>query len=378
MSEVWEKQLQRAIGISSPLRIRVDYPDGTHQELELDRPCAVVGRGTGCDIFLNHETVSFRHAYLQVLAGRVACFDLFSINGVRIPGETPTCWMTPGVPVQIGEPKLTLLPGVWRPPLDALPSPFDARVKEDQRSFGILPEVELVMANKSLQGVSWPINRALSFVGRDERCRITCVDERVSRIHCALLLLPSGLWVVDLLGKGGTWVNEQQTSGAWLGPDSLLRIGQYQMQVHYRSEPAALPPPSAQSVAFQTKQHEVFIVEWDGDTLIVNPQGESGSFRYQSLQLESNAVLTLLKARGFRNLVVDFSRVHVVGSIILEAVSQFCRATGGVAVLCGASEDQAHALRETHLTSLWPLFSTREEAVRKLRRDAKADPPKGN
>lgn len=377
MADRWEKLLQRAIGVSSPIRVRIDSPDGSQETVEIDRPCAVVGRGNGCDLFLSHETVSFRHAYLQVLAGRVACFDLFSVNGVRFPNENNSCWLTPGIPVQVGEPKLTLLPGVWLPPQELFPNPFETRVREDQCSFGILPDVELALTNKSLQGMTWPINRALSFVGRDERCRITCVDERVSKVHCALLLLTSGLWVVDLLGKGGTWVNDKQVSGAWLGPDSILRIGQYQMQVRYLSEPAALPPPTAQSVAFQTRQHEVFVVEWDGDTLIVNPRGESGSFRYQNVQMESNAVLTLLKARGFKNLIVDFSSVLLGGSIILEAVSQFCRATTGTAVLCGASDDQAHALKETHLTSLWPLFQTREDAVRSLRKHAIANRPAG-
>jgi predicted component of type VI protein secretion system len=49
-------------------------------------PC-VLGRHTGCDLFLGHPMVSRRHCALSLRDGRVWVEDLGSRNGTRLNGQ---------------------------------------------------------------------------------------------------------------------------------------------------------------------------------------------------------------------------------------------------------------------------------------------------
>ncbi|MEZ6067949.1 MAG: FHA domain-containing protein [Planctomycetaceae bacterium] len=197
---------------------------------------------------------------------------------------------------------------------------------------------------------------------------MTCAEETVSKVHCSLVLLPSGLWVVDLLGKGGTLVNDEPVRHRRLKEGDELHVGRYRMQVHYESPPAMLPPPGVEKVAFITRLHRCFRVEWDGDTLIVIPQGRSRDFRYQDIQREASAVVSILKTAGFENVLIDFSAVRLCGSLIIDSVTQFCRAVRGAAALCCCSQEQLSSLADLNLINLWPCHATRADAIHSLRR----------
>jgi hypothetical protein len=47
----------------------------------IGHPSVLIGRGNDCDISLQDPTVSYRHAYLQLLDGELFCFDLKSRSG---------------------------------------------------------------------------------------------------------------------------------------------------------------------------------------------------------------------------------------------------------------------------------------------------------
>ncbi|MCA9053576.1 MAG: anti-sigma factor antagonist, partial [Planctomycetaceae bacterium] len=155
---------------------------------------------------------------------------------------------------------------------------------------------------------------------------------------------------------------------------SMLQIGPYRLQVRYLSPPAALAPPRADHAGFLTKLHKIFPVAWDGDTLIVAPQGKSREFRYQDVQLETNAIITILRTHGFRNVLIDFSGVKLSGSLVVDSITQFCRAAAGIAAICSCSPEQHAALRDLNLISLWPCYPTREDGLRAIRTAAMAAP----
>src|SRR5205085_8222167 len=71
----------------------------------------------------------------------------------------------------------------------------------------LLPAMMLEFANGLTRQPRWRLSRVLTLVGRASSCKLQLADPTVSRYHCALLGMPSGLWVVDLLGKEGTRVN---------------------------------------------------------------------------------------------------------------------------------------------------------------------------
>jgi pSer/pThr/pTyr-binding forkhead associated (FHA) protein len=375
MSQSIQEQFGRALGVRRGLRIAVTGPDGATVEAAVDRPCAVIGRGEDAHIPLSDQTVSFRHAYLQAIGNRLMCVDLFGPNTVRFDDSAQHGWISSRRPFRVGVYRVSVQDEGWEHADGSIRSPLECKTRDDTGSeYGVMPEVELRLLNQGMEQMAWPLNRVVTLVGRDERCRIACADESVSKAHCSLIHLPTGVWVVDLLGKGGTRIDEAPVSVGLLQPNSVLQVGRYRMRAIYQSPPAVLPPPTVERVEFLTRLHRIFKVTWDGDTIIALPQGRSREFRYQDIQVEANTIITALRTQGFRNVLVDFSSVKLTGSLIVDSITQFCRAAPGQAALCGCSPEQYSALRDLNLISLWPCYPTRGEAIRAFRTASAAAP----
>ncbi|MEW4530559.1 FHA domain-containing protein [Maioricimonas sp. JC845] len=396
--EQWESldMLRHATGADRPLRFALQGPAGGPPDyIELDRPYALVGRSPQCDIHIDSKEIAYRHAYIQVYAQRVWCVDLFSAGGVVWDGPPTHGWLSPEHKLKIGKYTLQLFDDGWK--FDgSLPAPTDLKPhKMSQPEFGGFPKVDLELLNKQFGGHSWPINRILTLLGRDDRCRITCTDREISRVHCGLLMLPSGLWAINMLGRGGIAVNGRQRECTLVGNGHELSFGPYNIRAVYRQGEASPPdpvtpestppapapaPPQAPMTAssqsgtqlpspeFLTRQHQIFSVEIEGDTVVVTPKGDTQRFMYRDIQLEANRVKDVLTTYRYQNLIVDFGRVDLVGTIIIESLTGFCRSVKGQAVMCSASEPMKESLQSMNLTSIWPLYETREEAVSALNR----------
>jgi hypothetical protein len=62
----------------------------------------------------------------------------------------------------------------------------------------------------------------LTLIGSAADCQVRLLDPGVSNYHCAMVHTPSGLWVVDLMGQGGTAVNgEKVRSAPWMEADEV-------------------------------------------------------------------------------------------------------------------------------------------------------------
>jgi hypothetical protein len=363
------------VGAPRPIRLAVRGPrGGPPDEVVIDGPYGVIGRGAGSHLCLEGDDVGYRHAYLQVIGGRILCVDLLSRRGLEWDGATPGPWLSPEHRLRIGSYTLQLYDDGWS--FDSeLPSPLDFRPRSEQRpEYGVLPEVQLELAAGSGAGKAWPINRVLTLIGRDERCRITCSDDQISKVHCSLLLAPSGLWVIDLLGRTGVRVNGRQVPFAYLPHGSEFQIGKYKLRAVYAQvtqQPSIDSGPMSQddrrsAAAFLTRHHQVFPVEIDGDVLVVTPQGDIGEFYYQDIHLESNQIVRLLQAHRFSSVVVDFRQVDLVGSIVLDSVATFCRNARGGATMCEAGPELLSVLETMNFPSIWPHFATRAAAIRAL------------
>ena len=376
--------LRYASGQIEPLRLVVS--DGHGQVVskhEITNPFAIIGRGSNCDLVINEEAVAYRHVYLQVFANRVACLDLMSVNGTQIEPPAASHWISAEHRFRVGTHWIHLEGDYWLAD-QSLPSPLDFKTRDDQRAeYGVLPKAELQLLNTSASGRLWPINRVVTLIGRDERCRITIPDERISRVHCSLLLLPTGLWVIDLLGKGGIKVNGQPVRCSALPQGSQLQIGDYLVSVHYPEiihaqglaqaasslpTPPPAPPQSIgkQSVQFLTSQNRIFKVETWGDTLIVIPMGDVQNYKYHDVHIETGRVNELIYGHGYRKLIVDFSQSRLVGSLILDAITNFLRKATDKAVFCGASPEMHQSLTDLRLLTIWPLYASRHDALRAI------------
>jgi anti-anti-sigma regulatory factor len=251
---------------------------------------------------------------------------------------------------------------------DGLKPPLEFRPRDEQRpEYGVLPNVELELLNTPHKGTKWPINRVITLVGRDERCRITIVDERISRVQCALLLLPSGLWVIDLLGKGGIQVGGQTCRCALLTIGMEMTIGQYQLVAHYpqiaANQMQAHPFSQGDGADFLVRPNKIFQAEFYHDTLIIVPIGDSESFFFQDIHIEASRICDLITQRGFNHVVIDFSRLSRIGHLYIEGLMAICRTSPGRAALCGANSTTYETLQIMPLGRLYHHYATRQEAL---------------
>jgi pSer/pThr/pTyr-binding forkhead associated (FHA) protein len=400
-------RLREALGVTQPIRLAVSSESQPRPDyIDIEDSFALLGRGAGCDVVLPDPAVSFRHAYLQAFGDRVLCVDLLSASGIQWDGPYQQGWLTPAHRLQIGSSRVQLLDDGWNAEAPDWRSPLECKTREHNvKAYGQLPDVHLELSNRKLKGMTWPINRVLTLLGRDPRCRITCGDERISRVHCSLLLTPVGLWIIDLLGRGGITVNGQRLAVALLQEGDELVVGQYRMKAVYESPPeaaveepaapgdttefpvaaAAVPrpaaarqrsaPPTTRAVAaphvaslpapeFLTRNNRIFPVEFVGETIIVSPRGGIRNAPYQQMQLEANIITQLLQTRpGLKNVVVDVGATDAMDSIIISCVSMICRSARHKASICHCSVAMLDVLTDMSLTKVWPYFETRQDAL---------------
>jgi pSer/pThr/pTyr-binding forkhead associated (FHA) protein len=217
---------------TGPLQVAVESGAGSSQHL-LDQPFAVIGRTPRCDLVLNDEEVSRRHAYLQILGGYVYCFDLHSRTGTRWnrDPELRSAWLFRDEAVAVGPFQVRLVRGGREAaaPAVTLGSPLEAGGVHD----ALLPEVLLEFSSPSAPHLAWLMNRRLVLVGSAADCRIRLRDADVSSVHCSLVRTPSGVWVVDLFGRSGILINGVAARTARLDEGDELQVGKTTIRIRY-------------------------------------------------------------------------------------------------------------------------------------------------
>lgn len=242
----------KACGATGPLTIEIEGPgyDGAERR-QFTQPYVVVGRDERADLVLDHDLVSRRHAYFQVLKGHVFLIDLESREGTVL-GAAPieSGWVAPGQVVQIGPFALRFAaPETGNAPPDAnadsIPTLNPLAAKSPPHDH--LPPVALEFQTQSSGHSIWRMTQITALVGRSPRCKVRFLDSDVSKFHCALVRTPRGLWVVDLLGRGGITVNETPTRSAALGPADVLGLGKMLVRANYDAKPGPVGLPQRQT-----------------------------------------------------------------------------------------------------------------------------------
>jgi pSer/pThr/pTyr-binding forkhead associated (FHA) protein len=234
-------------GAAGPLRLGcgpVGQPP--EQARAFETPFVLVGRDERNDLVLAHQAVSRRHAYLQLLGGRLFCLDLKSRFGMRLGGEhKPSGWLGSG-PLVLWPYELTL--DAPRPPDGPEPpDPLTTRTLDPEG----LPEVVLETHNGSVKRARWRMTRALALAGQHPACKLHFIHPTVSAFHCAWVRTPGGLWVIDLLSRAGVLVNGAPVRWTRLGDGDRVQVGQYEVLVRVKPPPAARPAarPAAETPA---------------------------------------------------------------------------------------------------------------------------------
>jgi pSer/pThr/pTyr-binding forkhead associated (FHA) protein/anti-anti-sigma regulatory factor len=219
-------------------RLAVTAPDESQPTVQVvNGPFALVGRTEGCTCRFNHPAVGRRHAYLQALYGRIYCIDLGSGGGTLWDNSPrPGGWIDPEDVIRIGPYQVRLIDtmglGAGSEELSTDFNPLDRYAGD----VGPLPKTVIQVRGAGRHG-HYTISRPITLVGTSPSCKLRLGDKSVSSIHCSLVWLRDGLWVVDLAGKGGTNVQGKPVRCAKLVEGDRLRIGKFLMRVHYPSEP---------------------------------------------------------------------------------------------------------------------------------------------
>src|SRR5262249_46003495 len=169
-----------------PLELEVLEPGKPRvQRRRFLQPALLVGRDEQCDLCLNDPTISRRHAYLQVIGGRVFFIDLGSVTtGIRTEsGWVLSGWLDPGQQLRLGGYTVRLAPFAMNP--IRLPSaserswnPLDRQMARSDTDRGWFLEFDR-------DHPPWRLNRVLTLVGRAANCQLRIHAESVSRYHAA-------------------------------------------------------------------------------------------------------------------------------------------------------------------------------------------------
>ncbi|MBY0230972.1 MAG: FHA domain-containing protein [Gemmataceae bacterium] len=220
------ESFHEAVGLDGPLSLTVVGPtDADRHVVRLPGPFAVIGADPRCDLVLADERVSGRHAYLQVLGGRLYALDLGSRTGVfqghsRISGA----WLRADEFLRIGPYHIRC---AFTPAAGAASEGFPPEDPVGERIAGLagLPQLSADIALDGSVRTQWRVNRCLAVIGRSSEARLKLHDLSVSNFHCCLVTTPSGTWVVDLRSREGTRSNGAMISSAPVREGDALGIG---------------------------------------------------------------------------------------------------------------------------------------------------------
>jgi pSer/pThr/pTyr-binding forkhead associated (FHA) protein len=238
------KVFLEACGLSTPLTLECDdpgLPAASSIRHDHGLPFVIVGRDPSSDFHLNDPLISRRHGYLQVIAGRLYCFDLGSRSQMQWEGAGEPAtkgWLDQSQFIWLGGYRLR-----WKGEITAsaeggqildplVPDPID------HADNNPLPDAVLELPIRIGASLStWSIGSRLSVIGRSDTCQLVLADTSISTYHASLVRTPLGVWVVDLLSREGVWVNGTRVRWAWLDDGDTVRIGRFTFVLRYASMP---------------------------------------------------------------------------------------------------------------------------------------------
>ncbi|MGZ3354183.1 MAG: FHA domain-containing protein [Isosphaeraceae bacterium] len=233
-----------ACGLRAPLALECQDASRTIEGFDthqLDCPFALIGRDPRSDVVLHGAEVSRRHAFFQVVDGRIFCIDLNSRTQLHWEEETEQRthgWLDPGCTVWIGP------YGIRQTGTDLslnhatqCPDPL-AFCASDTTDAHQLPRAGLDLPIRIGAGDQlWRMDSRIALVGRSESCQIMLRDESVSRFHASLLRTSKGVWIVDLQAREGVVINGVRVKWAWLEDGDTVGIGRFTFILRYETVP---------------------------------------------------------------------------------------------------------------------------------------------
>jgi pSer/pThr/pTyr-binding forkhead associated (FHA) protein len=227
MNQLSIDRLQEACGTAGQLRAGIEW-EGKSEVVEKSffLPCLLAGRDPNTDLSLDDAQVSQRHAFFQILGGRLFAVDLRSRTGTHWEsGSKNSGWVEPGEAIRIGPFRLRFSGDGLKGTADAAGdwNPLDSPAPE----LANLADVALEFLQGPTRPMTWHVNQALTLIGRCNDCGICLRDQSVSFFHGYLLRTPAGTWVVDLFSRGGILLNGRRVRWGRVDAGDQLQVGNF-------------------------------------------------------------------------------------------------------------------------------------------------------
>ena len=210
----------------------------------------VIGRDAGCDFTVASDSVSRRHARLELREGRLLLTDLGSTNGTFVNGQRVVervlgigdqvrfdveSFRVQG-PVDLGR---TLVP----PAAGA-----DTRVESPVEAAGMTVASTPSMRLEVVAGIEtncYALTKTQYVIGRAPASDIELPDDSVSSRHAQLEKTIDGWRLTDLGSTNGTLVNDQRIDSVELKPGDRVLFGDVRVKFAQDLPQAALPADTA-------------------------------------------------------------------------------------------------------------------------------------
>lgn len=211
-----------SLGLTEPLSVLYTHRGtGGSGAVQLTEPFTLIGRVPLCGVRLDDPSVSKKHVYVQVLDNRLFVLDLNSRLGVKVDGvDVAQGWLDRGQVLRVGEYDVQI-GGAGA--TDGRPLPT-----------GLGPSGQAVPLAVALSGpapLHCPLRSPLTVIGRHPTCNLRLLDDRLSTFHTTIVQSPTEAWVVDLLGVGGTRLNDRLVRRARLNVGDRLSLNGVTLEV---------------------------------------------------------------------------------------------------------------------------------------------------
>src|SRR4051812_302275 len=155
----------KACGATGPLQLVVERSDDPAVERRIfDAPFVTVGRDPRADLCLAHRGISRRHAYLQLVSGRLFCLDLGSRFGTHVGGEChQSGWVERHQAIRIGPYRLRLDAGDGDRWTSSGGDANGGGLRYPETS--VLPRLFLELWDRSDEPSVWQVERELALIG---------------------------------------------------------------------------------------------------------------------------------------------------------------------------------------------------------------------
>jgi pSer/pThr/pTyr-binding forkhead associated (FHA) protein len=203
-------------GLHSPFEVQVLSPGQTDwQSSRFNRPFVMIGRDPLCDLVLDHDDVSRRHACIQIVNGIPTICDLGSRHGICKEGRhLQKSELRRNDTVELGPISIRVV------------MPEDASAVSIPRAERIA--LDFVNHRRRAKG-GWVVDQSVTIIGASKPSKVRLEHPSVSRVHC-MLVRASRWWLVNLGSQVGTLIDEKYVEFAPISIGTVLRVGNFRIR----------------------------------------------------------------------------------------------------------------------------------------------------